>query len=73
MNNLDKPWCSLQACNALDRLGEAAKPLLPSIQAFSTRIKQDEGFSKPQAYPRRILGHLLDVLEGREKPLAGQG
>lgn len=73
MLDLDSPWCSLQACNALDRMGEAAKPLLPSIRAFADKVKQDEGFSKPQAYPRRILGHLLDVLEGREKPLAAQG
>ncbi len=72
MNDLDKPWCSLQACNALDRLGEAARPLLPAIRAFSERVRQDEAFSSPQAYPRRILGHLLDVLEGRVRPLAGQ-
>ena len=73
MMNLEEPWCSLQACNALDRLGTAAKPLLPSVRELVRRHAQDEGFSKPQAYPRRILGHLLDVLEGREKPLAGQG
>ena len=69
MLDLDSPWCSLQACNALDRLGEAARPLLPSIQAMAKRVAQDESFSKPQAYPRRIIGHLLDVLEGRAKPL----
>lgn len=73
MQDLGSPWCSLQACNALDRLGEAARPLLPSIQAFAKRVAQDESFSSPQAYPRRILGHLLDVLEGRVKPLAAQG
>lgn len=73
MQDLGSPWCSLQACNALDRLGEAARPLLPSIQAFAKRVAQDESFSSPQAYPRRILGHLLDVLEGRAQPLAGQG
>jgi arylsulfatase A-like enzyme len=72
MQDLDSPWCSLQACNALDRLGEAARPLLPSVREMTKRVAQDEGFSKPQAYPRRILGHLLDVLEGRVKPLAGQ-
>jgi arylsulfatase A-like enzyme len=73
MLDLDAPWCSLQACNSLDRLGEAARPLQASIQELAKRVKQDESFSKPSAYPRRILGHLLDVLEGREKPLAGQG
>jgi arylsulfatase A-like enzyme len=73
MTDLDSPWCSLQACNALDRLGEAAKPVLPSVRELITRNAQDESFSKPQAYPRRILGHLLDVLEGRAKPLARQG
>lgn len=72
MLDLESPWCSLQACNALDRLGEAAKPVLPAVQSLVKRNAQDESFSKPQAYPRRILGHLLDVLEGREKPLAGQ-
>jgi hypothetical protein len=72
MLDLDAPWCSLQASNALDRLGEAARPVLPSVQALVKRHAQDEGFSKPQAYPRRILGHLLDVLESRAKPLAGQ-
>ncbi len=70
MLDLDSPWCSLQACNALDRLGEAAKPVLPSVRALVARNAQDESFSKPQAYPRRILGHLLDMLEGRVKPLA---
>ena len=72
MQDLGSPWCSLQACNALDRLGEAARPLLPSIQAFAKRVAEDEKFSSPQAYPRRILGHLLDVLEGRVRPLAAQ-
>ena len=72
MEDLSAPWCSLQACNALDRLGEAARPLLPAIRAFSARVAEDEAFSSPQAYPRRILGHLLDMLEGRCKPLAGQ-
>jgi len=70
MLDLESPWCSLQACNALDRLGEAAKPVLPSVRELVKRHAQDESFSKPQAYPRRILGHLLDVLEGRVKPLA---
>jgi len=73
MLDLDSPWCSLQACNALDRLGEAARPVLPAVQALVKRTAQDESFSKPQAYPRRILGHLLDMLEGRVKPLAQQG
>jgi hypothetical protein len=72
MRDLDSPWCSLQACNALDRLGEAARPLLPAVRDTVERIKQDESFSKPQSYPRRILGHLLDVLEGRVHPLAQQ-
>jgi arylsulfatase A-like enzyme len=72
MEELESPWCSLQACNALDRLGEAARPLLPAVRAFAGRVAEDEKFSSPQAYPRRILGHLLDVLEGRVKPLAGQ-
>jgi arylsulfatase A-like enzyme len=71
MEDLDSPWCSLQACNSLDRLGESARPLLPAIQAFAKRVAEDEKFSSLQAYPRRILGHLLDVLEGRAKPLAG--
>jgi arylsulfatase A-like enzyme len=73
MEYLDSPWCSLQACNALDRLGESARPLLPAIQAFAKRVAEDEKFSSPQAYPRRILGHLLDVLEGRAQALVGQG
>ena len=73
MLDLGAPWCSLQACNALDRLGEAARPVLPSVSELIKRNAQDESFSKPQAYPPRILGHLLDVLEGRVKPLAGQG
>jgi len=72
MINLDSPWCSLQACNALDRLGEAARPALPSVRSVVERIKEDERFSTPQAYPRRILGHLMDMLEGRVKPLAQQ-
>jgi arylsulfatase A-like enzyme len=72
MEDLDSPCCSLQACNSLDRLGPAASPLLPAIQAFTKRVTEDEKFSSPQAYPRRTLGHLLDVLEGRVKPLAAQ-
>lgn len=73
MDDLESPWCSLQACNALSRMGEGARPLLPRIRAFAERVAQDESFSNPQAYPRRIVGHLLDVLEGRFTPLAGQG
>ncbi len=72
MMDLGEPWCSLQACNALDRLGEAARPVLPAVRELIKRNAQDESFSKPQAYPRRILGHMLDVLEGRDKPLARQ-
>jgi len=72
MRDLDSPWCSLQACNALDRMGEAARPVLPAVREMVQRVQQEESFSKPQSYPRRILGHLLNVLEGRAHPLACQ-
>ncbi len=53
---------SFQAGNVLDRLGEAARPLLPAMKE-ALESAADKG--KPGS-PIRVLKHAIDVLEGRE-------
>ena len=56
---------SVQAGNVLDRLGEAARPLLPTMKV----VMKSGGEGNGQNYPKRILEHVVAVLEGREQPL----
>ena len=54
----EKPVCAVQASNVLYRMGEAARPALPAVHAA---MERDAG----GAYGGRMLGSILDVLEGR--------
>ena len=63
----DTPPFALQAANVLDRLGAAARPALPAIRATLAAARKEKG--KGENYPVRILTHLIDVFEGRERPL----
>jgi arylsulfatase A-like enzyme len=62
-----KPPFALQAANVLDRLGEAARPALPALKSVLADARKPP--AKEDAYPVRILTHIIDVLEGREQPL----
>lgn len=63
------PPFAVQAANVLDRLGEFARPALPSLKTALAAARADKG--KAQDYPIRILTRVIDVLEGRAQPLAG--
>src|SRR5579862_94432 len=69
VQNSDAPFFELRAANVLDRLGEAARPTLPALKKFMSTVKKEAGANSPRAYPQRILERIIDVLEGREKPL----
>lgn len=63
----DSPAFALQAANVLDRLGELARPALPSMkEVMKAAAEQSPG---AEQYLVRILTHTVDVLEGREEPL----
>jgi len=57
------PPFAVQAANVLDRLGEVARPELPAMTTALAAAR------KGDPYAVRILGHVIDVLEGREQPL----
>jgi len=63
------PFFSLQAANVLDHLGESAKSALPTVKKIMASLKPEEGANSPKAYPQRILERLIDVWEGKAKPL----
>ena len=59
---------AVQAANALDRLGESARPLLPTMKNVLAEAKRRGG--KQDEYPVRILSHTVEVLEsGAERSL----
>ncbi len=53
---------AVQAGNVLDRLGEAARPLLPTMKAALASAGEESN-------PKRIFEHLVAVLEGRKESL----
>ena len=73
----DNPPFAVQAANVLERLGDAAKPLLPAMKkaladAGNGKGKgkgKDKAKTKGEAYPIRILTRVIAVLEGREQAL----
>lgn len=59
---------ALQAANVLDRLGEAARPVLPAMKrtfAATGSVSRENSFS----YLHRSLDRSIAVLEGRASPL----
>ena len=67
IQNTDTPPFALQAANVLDRLGEAARPALPTMKTVLAAAGKQPG--NAEKYPVRILTHVIAVLEGREPPL----
>jgi arylsulfatase A-like enzyme len=63
------PWFGLQAGNVLDRLGEAARPALPTLRDVLSRVSSHEGPTDPLQFQRRILERCLAVLDGAVQPL----
>ena len=64
----ETPAFAVQAANVLDRLGEAARPLLPSMKAALAGVEKRKN-GGGENYPERMLTHIIDVLEKRELPL----
>jgi hypothetical protein len=69
LKNADQPWYGLQAANVLDRLGEAARPSLPTLREVFQRVAHEAGQSNPLQYQGRILEHIIAVLDGKKSPL----
>jgi len=63
------PFFALQAANVLDRIGESARPSLPTIKKLLESSAKEAGSNSPRAYSQRILERVADVLEGRQKAL----
>jgi hypothetical protein len=63
------PWFALQAANVLYRLGESARPALATLNAVQdntdSAAKQPSGIS----YLRRIVPHIVAMLDGQQQPL----
>ncbi len=62
----DAPGFVLQAANVLDRLGELARPALPTMKRTVASALPAKGGTYP---PQYILNHTIDVLEGRTPAL----
>jgi hypothetical protein len=61
---------ALHAANVIDRLGEAARPLLPEIKACAEGVtgkKQKKG--EGENYSVRMANTLQDMLEGKKERL----
>jgi hypothetical protein len=69
LERTDNPAFSLQAANVLDRIGEAARPMLPSLKKALVARKAE---GEVEGNLARMLTHLIDVLEGRKKGLGNQ-
>ncbi|MEI8288693.1 MAG: sulfatase-like hydrolase/transferase [Verrucomicrobiota bacterium] len=68
LKNSQSPWFALQAENVLDRLGEPARPLLPTLRELQQRVAGEEGGKSAFQYQRRILDRIIAVLNGKELP-----
>lgn len=60
----DTPPFAVQAANVLDRLGEAARPALPTLKNALGAVSSGE--IKASGYPVNVLTRTVDVLEGRD-------
>lgn len=69
LQSADAPFFALQAANVLDRLGERARPGLPAIKKILEALPKEPGSNSPRAYSQRIMERVINVLEGRDKPL----
>jgi hypothetical protein len=61
------PPFAVQAANVLDRLGQAVRPGLPALKSALENVRKPP--AKADAFPVRILAHIIEVLEGREASL----
>jgi HEAT repeat protein len=67
-------WPKLQALNVLDRLGERARPSLPTLRdaladAERAAVSDNAPGGSARQYTRNLLTHLIALLEGIEQPL----
>jgi arylsulfatase A len=67
-------WPMLQAVNALDRLGQRARPSLPVLKdalatAERNAIPDNAPGGRADRYGRDLLAYLITVLEGTKQPL----
>ncbi len=69
LQNQEAPFFGLQAANVLDRLGDSAKSALPTVKKILASLKPEEGANSPRAYPQRIMERIIEVWEGKAKPL----
>ncbi|HNQ88145.1 MAG TPA: sulfatase-like hydrolase/transferase [Verrucomicrobiota bacterium] len=63
------PPFALQAANVLDRLGEHARPALPTMRRVLDQADDAKNNAHPLHYPARILRHTVAVLDGATQAL----
>jgi hypothetical protein len=73
LGNSESPFVALQAANVLDRMGERARPALPTIKQVLASKPQENDANSSRAYSQRILERTAAVLEGREQALVYPG
>jgi HEAT repeat protein len=61
----DASFFALQAANILDRMGEQARPALPTLKAALNSVSKGNGRADAGQYLERILEHNIAVLEGK--------
>lgn len=66
LQNTNNAAFALQAANALDRLGESARPALPELKRIRATTP---GGARTEQYPTQILERVIAVLEGKATPL----
>jgi len=69
LKDAQSPWFGLQAANVLDRLGEAARPALPAMREVLQRGGNTSGAANPLQFQRRILEHVVAVLDDKTPAL----
>jgi arylsulfatase A-like enzyme len=69
LQDANSPPCALQAANVLDRLGEAARPALPTLKRVLAAPPTGKDTRQMVGYVQRILEHSIAVLEGKTPAL----
>jgi len=68
LRSKENPWFTLQAANVLDRLGEAARPVLPTMREVLADPPNKQA-ARADGYLQRILEHTVAVLDGKTPAL----
>jgi arylsulfatase A-like enzyme len=69
LQSADQPIFALQAANVLERLGDAARPSLPTMECVLAATTAEKGPANPRQFLHRSLDRTTAVLTGRAHAL----